>query len=98
MTDYAKIKNLVNSSQGRFCSVTFIKKDGTERMMQVQPAQGRFHVKGAQASASAQKAVATRAANHPNLFNVWDVVKKGFRSINLDTVYRVAVNGRVYRF
>lgn len=96
--DYDTMKALINSTGGRFCSAVFVKKDGTLRTMQVQPAALKFHVKGDDASDSAKQAVATRAARHPNLFNVWDVAKKAPRSINLDTVERITVDGKTHEF
>lgn len=92
----ALIRQMIESAGGQFASVTFIKKDGTQRVMQVQPASGKFHVKGDAASESAQQAAATRAANNPHLMNIWDVASKGFRSLNLDTVLRIAVGGTVF--
>lgn len=78
--------------------VNFTKKDGTERTMKVQPAALKFRVKGQAASEAAQKAVVSRAANDPNLLNVWDVERAGPRSINLDTVSRIAAGGEVHFF
>ena len=96
--NYDDMKALINSAGGRFCSAVFIKKDGTLRTMTVQPAALKFHVKGDAASDSAKQAVATRAANHPNLFNVWDVQAKGTRSINLDTVQTITVDKKVHEY
>jgi hypothetical protein len=93
---HALIRSLIESAGGRFASVTFTKKDGTERVMQVQPAAGKFRVVGDAASDSAKQAVATRKENHPNLLPIWDVAAQAFRSINLDTVKRVVVDGTVF--
>ena len=81
-----------------FAAVTFIKKDGSERTMQVQPATLKFHVKGDAASEAAQKAVETRALRHPHLLAVWDAEAKAARSVNLATITRIAVNGTVHEF
>lgn len=91
------IRTMIESAGGRFAAVTFVKKDGTERTMQVQPAANKFHVLGDAASPSAQQAVETRAANNPHLYNVWDVAKKAWRSINLDTVRQISINGAVFK-
>jgi hypothetical protein len=91
-----KIKALINKAGGRFASVDFIKKDGTLRTMQVQPAAGKFHVVGDAASDSAKQGVETNKANNPHLFPIWDVSKQAFRSINLDTVLGVTVNNVRY--
>lgn len=96
--DYEKMKALIASAGGQFAGVVFTKKDGTLRTMNVQPAKLKFEVKGDAASDSAKQAVATRAARHPNLYNVWDVSKKAPRSINLDTVERITVRGETYLY
>lgn len=90
------IRRLIEGAGGRFASVKFVKKDGEVRVMQVQPAAGKFHVVGDAASESAKQAVETRKQNHPNLMAIWDVAKQAFRSINLDTVQEVRVDGTTY--
>ena len=96
--DLAAKRDLIASAGGRFCAVTFLKKDGTERKMQVQPAALRTRVKGEAASAAARRATLTREARHPHLLPVWDIRAGAPRSINLRTVSRIAVDGRVHRF
>ncbi len=96
--DYAEKRQLIEAAKGRFCAVTFIKKDGTERTMQVQPATLKGHVKGDTATDAGKQAVATRKATHPNLLPVWDAKAKAPRSINLATVSRIAVNGTVHEY
>ena len=93
-----KKRALIASAAGRFASVTFIKKDGSRRVMRVQPATLKYHVKGAAACEAAQKAVQTRAERHPNLMPVWDADACAPRSVNLETVSRIAVNGAVHEF
>ncbi len=89
---------IIESAKGRFASVTFTKKDGTERVMRVQPATLKCHVKGAAASETAQKAVKTRAERHPHLMPVWDAEAQAPRSVNLATISRIAVNGAVHEY
>ncbi len=89
------LRALIDSAQGRFVSVTYIKKDGTERVAQLQPAVAKFHVKGEDASPQAQQAAATRAANNPHLYNYIDRKAGGFRCFDVDRVTRVAVDGIV---
>ena len=96
LRNVSRMRELFDSNNGQFMMVTFVKKDGTLRKMCVQPAAAKYHVAGENASESGKKAAATRAANHPNLINVWDVDRKAFRSINLETVVRIAVNGQEY--
>lgn len=45
MRDYTAMAALVASAKGQFCSVTFIKKDGSERLMNIQPAVIAAHIK-----------------------------------------------------
>jgi len=91
-------RKLIASAKGRFCSVTFRKKDGSSRVMRIQPATLRHHVKGLEASESARKAAETRAQRHPHLLPVWDAENAAPRSVNLKTVSRIAVNGAVHHF
>jgi len=91
-------RDLIASAGGRFCGVTFTKKDGSERRMQVQPAALRLREKGSAASDRAQRATHTRQERHPHLLPVWDVRARAPRSINLRTVSRIAVDGRVHDF
>ena len=96
--ELAQKRDLIASAGGRFCGVTFTKKDGTERRMQVQPAALDLRVKGDTASERAKRATLTREARHPHLLPVWDVRARAPRSINLATVSRIAVDGQVHRF
>lgn len=96
--EYAEKADLITSAGGRFCAVTFIKADGSERVMQVQPAKLAKHVKGDAATDAGKRAVATRKARHPNLLPVWDVKAKAPRSINLATVTTIAVDGMAYAY
>lgn len=98
MDKYSKIRQLLDSKHGRIVSVSFVKKDGTPRTMLVQPAAGKYRVKGKDASESAQKAAQTRAERYPNLLNVWDVDRKAFRSINMDTVTKIVADGSTYQY
>jgi len=96
--DLAAKRDLIASAGGRFCAVTFTKKDGTERKMQVQPATLRTRVKGEAASPDARRATLTREERHPHLLPVWDIRARAPRSINLRTVSCIAVDGQVHRF
>ncbi len=91
-------REIINAAGGRFVVVDFIKKDGTERTMKVQPAKLKFHCKGKDASESTQRAVATRKANHPHLMPVWDVESAGPRSVNLNTITRIQADGQTHEY
>lgn len=90
-----QLKGLIETAGARFIRVDFVKKDRTLRKMLAQP-KARIGLVGEAASDSAKQGVETRKANHPNLLNIYDVQKKGWRSINLDTVYAVQVDGTRY--
>ncbi len=92
------IRSIIESANTQFVSVSFVKKDGSHRVMNVHPTAIRSHIVGEAASESAQRAVATRKENHPELYNCWDVQANSARSINLDTTYLVKSKGVVYEF
>ena len=92
----ANIRSLIESAGSTFIGVEFVKKDNSIRNMNVQTHAGRALLVGENACDSAKQAVETRKANHPNLFNVYDVVAKAWRSINLDTVFGLTVKGVRY--
>ena len=94
----ADVRGAILGEGGKLVAVTFTKRDGTLRTMKVQPPALRSRVKGEAATEAGQRAVATRKANHPELMPVWDVDAGGVRSINLDTVSRVASGGTVRTF
>ena len=96
--DWAAKRDIIASSQGRFASITFTKKDGTVRKIRVQPAKLKFHLKGEDASDAGRRAAETRKANHPNLLPVWDIEAFAARSVNLETISRIAANGTVHTF
>ena len=96
--EYAEKRELIASAKGRFASVTFTKKDGSRRVMRVQPATLRQHVKGDGATEAGRKATETRAQRHPNLMPVWDAEKRSPRSVNLATVSQIKVNGVTHEF
>jgi hypothetical protein len=93
---YKQIKTLLATAGARFISIHFKKKDGSDRQMTFNPAAAPKRVKGENASEQAQRAAETRATNNPNLINVWDNAKQSFRSINMDTIYRIVIDGVTY--
>ena len=98
VVDIEEKRELIRSAKGRFATVTFIKKDGSSRVMRVQPAKLKFHVKGGQAAPSAQKAVETRKARHPHLMAVWDADKHAPRSVNLSTITEIRLDGLAHAY
>jgi len=99
MRDYAEMAALVASAKGQFCSVTFIKKDGSERLMNIQPAVIKSHIKDPDEVRDIDKQrTAARRANNPNILPVWDVQVQAIRSVNLDTVTQIKVGGNVHAY
>ena len=91
---YTALRRIIEGQGSKFMLVEFVKKDGSYRRMRIQAAATKFRVKGEAACESAQRAAATRAANHPNLFNVYDVDQDAIRSVNFDTLLTIQGGGR----
>lgn len=69
----------------KFISVSFLKKDGTKRTIN-----GRLHVKRY-----------LKGGDNPNTRNdafliIYSLRDKGYRTINLDSVFRIAASGKEY--
>ena len=69
----------------KFISISFLKKDGTQRTIN-----GRLHV---------QRNL--KGGDNPNTRNdafliIYSIKDKGYRTINLDSVFRVAASGKEY--
>jgi len=92
------IKKLLEEANSKFITVEFTKVDGSNRVMNIQQASLKYHVKGEAASESAKKAVETRKKNNPNLMAVWDNTKGEIRSIDLDKTHKVRFNHIEYIF
>lgn len=99
---YAQIKALLATAGARMINIKFRKVPkpgetiGEERSLTFNPKAAPKRVKGEAASKSAQQAAKTRSENNPNLINVWDHAKQGFRSINMDTIYQIVIDGTVF--
>ena len=91
------VRNLINSAGNTFVGVEFTRKDGTIRLMNIRNNAGHSLLAGDNASESAKRGVATRAANNPHLLNVYDVANNAWRSINLDTVHKITIRGTVFK-
>jgi hypothetical protein len=87
------IKSLIASAGSTIFAVTFFKKDGSKRVMQVQLPAIKKVLVGDAASEGAKAGVAKRKANFPNLCPVFDIANQGVRSIDLDTVVAVNLRG-----
>lgn len=99
-----QIKSLIKNIPGnRIITVTFVKKDGTERVMQCHRAKALEAKVAETPSASTIKRKATLAATHK--LCVEELVRaKGqkpvhqWRTINLETVKKIHANRKVYEF
>ena len=78
------LDELILQSAGRFVTVVFEKKDGTLRTMT-----GRLgvtkHLKGG-----------TSTLNPDAYITLYDVVNKGYRAVNRDTIRSVTINHQTY--
>lgn len=74
--------NLVRD--GRFFRVGFVKRTNGEYRRMLARVGVKRHLRGGQAAYDARE---------KNLLHVWDVQKKGYRSINLDDVRELKVHG-----
>jgi len=83
-----KAKQLINQSNGRIFSSVFIKKDGRHRIMN--------------ARLGVSKHLKKDAKKRPydpskyNLIPVFDMINKGYRSINLNTLETLIINKLTY--
>lgn len=94
-SDLNSKRTIISAGQ---CEVTFIKADGSTRVMRVDPARLTRHVKGERATARGRRATATRKARHPHLMPVWDTEADAPRSVNLRTVQRITTLNASHTF
>jgi len=79
----AIIRKFLAEQKGRFVTVEFVKKDGSIRNMNLQPAAIAHRlVPESEQSESAKRGAETRRILHPNLIAVWDV--KNSRAVAQD--------------
>lgn len=81
------LKSELSAVGGRFFTVKFTKKDGTERVMTA-----RLGVK------KDLKGGVSTTAHIDNLVTVWDSRLKQYRNINLDTVHFIHANKHSIEF
>lgn len=80
-----KLEEVIETSKGKILSVTFIKKDGSERVLT-----GRLgvksHLKGGASS-----------VDHNKYINIFDMQSGGYRNVNRETISSVRVGGVEYK-
>ena len=98
-TTSEELRTIIEGFGSTIFSVTFIKKDGSERTMQCHYRVTR-DIKGDANEDRYRRAQATRKETNPNLINVVDVAigarNEGRRSVNLDTIISIRGGGREY--
>lgn len=85
-------RQILDSANGQFFTVEFIKKDGTVRQMTAKKWMEKAFTYG---SANAQ---ANTVAHKPEYYTAADASAGAFRNINLETLTRAKVNGIEYKF
>ena len=83
---YEIIEDLIKD--GKFFSASVTKKDGTERIMNCRT-NVKKHLKGGKLNYDARKAFN---------FIVWDRIAKGYRTIKLDALNWIQIDGKKYNF
>lgn len=82
--DSKELASIVASSNGRFVSVVFVKKDGTERTMLCRLGVTKY-LKGGTSKLDADQ-----------YLTVFDVKKEEYRAINKETILSVKLAGNIY--
>tara|TARA_R110000824_G_scaffold9013_1_gene40770 strand:- start:87 stop:362 length:276 start_codon:yes stop_codon:yes gene_type:complete len=81
-----KAKELIKDSKGLIFSATFIKKDGSHRLMNART--------GKQYTPTG-KAAPYKPADY-NMISLYDMKKKAFRMLNLNTLITLSINKTKY--
>lgn len=85
------IRELIRGAGSKFGAVVFVKKSGELRKLTFQHAKDNSaRVVGSELGA---RMSATFAANNPNMMKCWDHAKQAWRTVTLDRVCSVRVNG-----
>ena len=83
-----KAKELIRETNGKIFSSTFVKKDGTHRLMTA-----RLKVtKGLKEDAKPRPYEPSKY----NLVCVYDMTKQGYRMININTLLTLSINKNTY--
>ena len=79
-----KLSDIVAQSKGKFVTVVFYKKDGSIRSMNCRLGVTK-HLKGGECTLDRSK-----------FLIVYDMVKKGYRAIDKESIVSVSVNGSIF--
>lgn len=88
----AMIRAACDVAGSRFVTFTFTKADGSARHLTTCN-RATVGLAGDAAEPARKRAVKTRATNNPHLLNRYDVRAKGWRSVNLDSVTVLRLEG-----
>jgi len=77
----SKVKDLIYKQNGRFFSAWFIKKNGKIRYMNCRTGVSKY-LKGKK-----------RLYDYDDLICVYDIQAKGYRTINIETLFRLKIGG-----
>ena len=87
MSNINTVRSIIESNGGKFVSISFVKKDGTYRLIN-----GRLGV---------TKYLKGGVNKNPRLNNdqlvLWECKTKSYRTVNLNAVRDVSVGGDVYK-
>lgn len=78
------LADIVTQSKGKFLTVVFYKKDGSIRSMNCRLGVTK-HLKGGECTLDRSK-----------FLIVYDMVKKGYRAIDRESIVSVSVNGSIF--
>lgn len=90
-TKRSTILKLIEFLNGKFFTVEFTKKDGTIRLMNCRTGVKKHLKPGA-------KKINIKPAFYTGVIRVFDLQKKAYRSINIDTVKKINFNKISYKF
>jgi hypothetical protein len=79
-------KRLIKATNGKFFTVTFIKKDGTERVMNARLGV-EVYLKGGKLAYDAES---------KGLITVYDMKSKGYRMVNVNTITHLKIGKNEY--
>jgi hypothetical protein len=80
-------KQLIRDTKGKFFTVTFIKKDGTTRVMNARLGV-KVYLKGGELPYD---------ANEKGLIPVYDIQKKSYRMVNINTISNLKIGNKEYQ-
>jgi hypothetical protein len=84
--DKNEAKRLIKSSKGKFITITFIKKDGTTRIMNCRLGV-KAYLKGGTLPFNPES---------KNMIPVYDITKRDYRLVNFDTITHLKIGANKY--